>query len=204
MILIIKINFIQKKPMGAKLCSLFKSKKHSRILMFGLDGAGKTSILYQFKLSDLVKTTQTIGFNLETIKYKELFLTIWDIGGHNIFYDNECRILCKHYFQNTDGIIFVIDCNDKERFGKANKALLEIINNEELKNIPLLIFGNKQDLKEAISPDELIKFLEMKKIKNNKWLLQGSSALNGRGIKEGFDWLSNILLERLSKGIIIK
>ena len=190
--------------MGAKLCSLFKSKKHSRILMFGLDGAGKTSILYQFKLSDLVKTTQTIGFNLETINFKDLFLTIWDIGGYNIFYDNECRILYNHYFKNTDGIIFVIDCNDKERFGKANKALLEIINNEELKNIPLLIFGNKQDLNEAISPNELIKFLEMEKIKNNKWLLQGSSALNGRGIKEGFDWLSNILLERLSKGIIIK
>ncbi len=182
--------------MGAKICSLFKLKKHARILMFGLDGAGKTSILYQFKLSDLVTTTQTKGFNLETIKYKDLFLTIWDIGGYNIFYDNKCRILCKHYLQNTDGIIFVIDCNDKERFGKANQALLEIITNEELKNVPLLIFGNKQDLNEAISPNELIKFLEMNKIKNNKWLLQGSSALNGRGIKEGFDWLINILLKR--------
>ena len=181
--------------MGAKLCSLFKSKKHSRILMFGLDGAGKTSILYQFKLSDLVKTTQTIGFNLETINFKDLFLTIWDIGGYNIFYDNECRILYKHYFQNTDGIIFVIDCNDKERFGKANQALLEIINNEELKNIPLLIFGNKQDLNEASPPNELIRFLGVEGIKNNKWFLQGSSALNGRGIKEGFDWLINELLK---------
>ena len=92
----------------------------------------------------------------------------------------------------------------RERFSKANQALLEIINNEELKNIPLLIFGNKQDLNEATSSNKLIEFLEMEKIKNNKSFLQDSSALNGRGIKEGFDWLSNILLERLSKGIIIK
>ena len=179
--------------MGAKLCSLFKLKKHVRILMFGLDGAGKTSILYQLKLSDFVETTQTIGFNSETIEYKDIFINIWDIGGYNIFCDNKCRILCKHYFQNTDGIIFVIDCNDKERFKKANEALLEIINNEELKNIPLLIYGNKQDLNGTISSKELIKFIEMEKIKNNKWLLQGSSALKGRGIKEGFDWLINML-----------
>ncbi len=188
--------------MGAKLCSLFKSKKHARILLLGLDGAGKTSILYQLKLSDLVNTTQTIGFNLEKIKYKNLFLELWDIGGYNIFYDNKCTVLCKHYFKNIDGIVFVIDCNDKKRFGKVNQALLEIINNEELKNIPLLIFGNKQDLNDAISPNELIELLEMKKIKNNKWLLQGSSALNGRGIKEGFDWLVNILLKRIQNYVI--
>ena len=192
--------------MGAKLCSLFKSKKHVRVLMFGLHGSGKTSILYQLKLSKFINTSQTIGFNYETIKYKGLFLEIWDIGGNNIFFDDKCKctVLCKHYFQNTDGMIFVVDCNDKERFSKANQALLEITNNEELKNIPLLIFGNKQDLNEATSSNKLIEFLEMEKIKNNKSFLQDSSALNGRGIKEGFDWLSNILLERLSKGIIIK
>ena len=190
--------------MGAKLCSLFKLKKHARILMLGLDGAGKTSILYQLKLSDLVNTTQTIGFNLETINYKELFLEIWDIGGYNIFYENKIRILCKHYFQNTDGIIFVIDCNDKERFAKANQVLLELINNEDLKNIPLLIFGNKQDLDEAALPNKLIDILEMEKIKNNKWFLQGSSALNGKGIKEGFDWLSNILLKKRKKNKLRK
>ena len=183
--------------MGAKLCSLFKSKKKARILMFGLDGAGKTSILYQLKLSDLIKTTQTIGFNIETIKYKDLYIDIWDIGGFSIFPNNEDIILFKHYYQNTDGIIFVIDCNDKKRFGKANKGLLEIIKDEKLKNLPLLIFGNKQDLNEAISPNELIKYLEYEKIINNKWLIQGSSAMNGKGIKEGFDWLTNSLLKKV-------
>ena len=164
--------------------------------MLGLDKAGKTSILYQFKLSYLIEAIQTIGFNLETIEYKDLYLEIWDIGGFSIFSDNEDIILFKHYYQNTDGMIFVIDCNDKERFGKVNKALLEIINNEELKNIPLLIFGNKQDLSEATSPNELTKFLEIDKIINNEWLIQGSSAVDGKGIKEGFDWLTNKLIRK--------
>ena len=191
----IQIKLVQK--MGAKLCSLFKSKKKARILMFGLDGAGKTSILYQLKFSGLIKTTQTIGFNIETIKYKDLYIDIWDIGGFSIFPNDEDIILFKHYYQNTDGIIFVIDCNDKKRFGKANKGLLEIIKDEKLKNLPLLIFGNKQDLNEAISPNELSKYLEYEKIINNKWLIQGSSALNGKGIKEGIDWLTNSLLKKV-------
>ena len=195
MIMFIKIKLVQ--TMGAKLCSLFKSKKKARILMFGLDGAGKTSILYQLKFSDLIKTTQTIGFNIETIKYKDLYIDIWDIGGFSIFPNNEDIILFKHYYENTDGIIYVIDCSDKKRFGKANKGLLEIIKDEKLKNLPLLIFGNKQDLNEAISPNELTKYLEYEKIINNKWLIQGSSALNGKGIKEGFDWLTNSLLKKV-------
>ena len=191
----IQIKLVQ--TMGAKLCSLFKSKKKARILMFGLDGAGKTSILYQLKFSGLIKTTQTIGFNIETIKYKDLYIDIWDIGGFSIFPNDEDIILFKHYYQNTDGIIFVIDCNDKKRFGKANKGLLEIIKDEKLKNLPLLIFGNKQDLNEAISPNELTKYLEYEKIINNKWLIQGSSAINGKGIKEGIDWLTNSLLKKV-------
>ena len=191
----IQIKLVQ--TMGAKLCSLFKSKKKARILMFGLDGAGKTSILYQLKFSGLIKTTQTIGFNIETIKYKDLYIDIWDIGGFSIFPNDEDIILFKHYYENTDGIIFVIDCNDKKRFGKANKGLLEIIKDEKLKNLPLLIIGNKQDLNEAISPNELTKYLEYEKIINNKWLIQGSSALNGKGIKEGIDWLTNSLLKKV-------
>ena len=181
--------------MGARICSLFKSKKNSRILMLGLDDSGKTSILYQLKLSDLIKTTHTIGFNLETIKYKDIFLDIWDIGSCRFYKDGQL-ILFKHYLPNTDGIIYVIDCNRKEMLEKANKALLELMNKEELKNLPLLIFGNKQDLEGATCPYELTKFLEVEKIKNNKWLIQGSSALSGKGIKEGFDWLSDILLKK--------
>ena len=84
------------------------SKRDARILMIGLDAAGKTSILYQLKMAELVKTIPTIGFNVEMLDYKGLRLTIWDVGGQD-----KIRILWKHYYQNTDGILFVVDSNDK-------------------------------------------------------------------------------------------
>ena len=183
----------------SKIGSLLFRKKNVRILMVGLDNSGKTSILYQIKIGDLVNTTPTIGFNLETIKYKGLNISIWDIGGNNIIYENKVRQLWKHYYQNTDGIIFVIDSNDKERFEQAKEALSLLISNDEFKNVPLLVLANKQDLNMAYLPTKIIEILDMAKIKDNKWLVQGTSAINGKGIKEGFDWLCNELLNNTTK-----
>ena len=182
----------------------FCFKKHVRIIMIGLNGAGKTSILYQLKLSDLVETIPTIGFNVEEIRYKSLNISIWDMGGNNIIYENEVRKLWRHYYLEADGIIFVVDSTDKERFEQAKKALSLLIFDEELKGVPLLVYANKQDLNEAVYPNELFEYLNLKNIKNNKWLLQGTSALNGNGIKEGFDWLGKELLKSKEKKKKIK
>ena len=167
------------------------SKRDARILMIGLDAAGKTSILYQLKMAELVKTIPTIGFNVEMLDYKGLKLTIWDVGGQD-----KIRILWKHYYQNTDGIIFVVDSNDKERLEKVRETLALCLIEEELKDAALLIFANKQDLNGAVSPNELTEILEMGKINNRRWLVQGSSATTGQGLKEGLDWLANILLKK--------
>ena len=167
------------------------SKRDARILMIGLDAAGKTSILYQLKMAELVKTIPTIGFNVEMLDYKGLKLTIWDVGGQD-----KIRILWKHYYQNTDGIIFVVDSNDKERLEKVRETLALCLIEEELKDAALLIFANKQDLNGAVSPNELTEILEMGKINNRRWLVQCSSATTGQGLKEGLDWLANSLLKK--------
>jgi len=65
----------------AKVLNSLSSKKERRILMLGLDAAGKTTILYQLKLSQQVQSVPTIGFNVETVEYKNIKFTIWDIGG---------------------------------------------------------------------------------------------------------------------------
>ena len=161
--------------------------------MVALDNAGKTTILYKLKQNSFINATPTIGFNLEEIKFEGLSLTIWDIGGYNLIQDNKVRFLFKHYYQNTDGIIFVVDSNDKERLIKAKEAFLYFINNKEFKNVPLLILANKQDLSESISPKELINIFDMTKINNNKWFIQGLSVINGKGLKEGINWLLNEL-----------
>ena len=174
----------------SKLWSTLISKKDVRILMIGLDAAGKTTILYQMKMAELVKTIPTIGFNVEQLDYKGLRFTIWDVGGQD-----KIRILWKHYYQNSDGIIFVIDSNDKERFEKVRETLLLCLNEEELRDAALLIFANKQDIKGSVSPKEISDILEMGKIKNRKWLVQGSSAISGQGLKEGLDWLIKNLIK---------
>ena len=175
----------------SKIWSKLISKKDVRILMIGLDAAGKTSILYQMKMAELVKTIPTIGFNVEQLDYKGLTFTIWDVGGQD-----KIRMLWKHYYQNSDGIIFVVDSNDKERFETVRETLLLCLNDEELKEAALLIFANKQDINGSASPNELTKILEMENIRNRKWLVQGSSAISGQGLKEGLDWLANVLLKK--------
>lgn len=72
----------------------------------GLDAAGKTTILYKLKLGEIVTTIPTIGFNVETVEYKNISFTVWDVGGQD-----KIRPLWRHYFQNTQVRDLVIHCN---------------------------------------------------------------------------------------------
>ena len=103
--------------MGNVFASLFKGlfgKKEMRILMVGLDAAGKTTILYKLKLDEIVTAIPTFGNNVETLEHKNICFTVWDVGGQD-----KIRPLWRHYFQNTQGLIFVVDSNDRERIGEA-------------------------------------------------------------------------------------
>merc|ERR1712115_349502 len=99
----------------AKALDAIKGKTEHRILMVGLDAAGKTTILYKLKLAEVVTTIPTIGFNVETVEYKNINFTVWDVGGQD-----KIRPLWKHYYHNTQGIIFVVDSNDKERIDDSS------------------------------------------------------------------------------------
>merc|ERR1712000_128544 len=110
------------KNMGGIIAKLFNPKKEMRILMVGLDAAGKTTILYKLKLGEIVTTIPTIGFNVETVEYKKINFTVWDVGGQD-----KIRPLWRHYFQNTQGLIFVVDSNDKDRVAEANEELQKML-----------------------------------------------------------------------------
>ena len=175
----------------SKVWSKLIGKKDVRILMVGLDAAGKTTILYQLKMNENVKTIPTIGFNVETLEYKGLNFTVWDVGGQD-----KVRVLWKHYYQNTDGIIFVIDSNDKDRIDDASEELKKMLTEEELKEAVLLVMANKQDLKDAMSPNTVTDKLGLSTIKGRQWLVQGTSANTGQGLKEGLDWMATELLKK--------
>ena len=166
-------------------------KKDYKILLLGLDDSGKTTILYQLKSGETVKTIPTIGFNVETLDYEEANLTIWDVGG-----SDKMRVLWKHYFQNTDGLIYVVHSSDRDRMDESSEELKNILAEEELKGCPILIFANKQDLNGALAPGEITDKFNMGQIRSRKWLVSGASGKTGQGLKEGLSWLTENLIDR--------
>ncbi|XP_029634838.1 ADP-ribosylation factor 4 [Octopus sinensis] len=180
--------------MGLTISSLFQrmfGKSQMRILMVGLDAAGKTTILYKLKLGEVVTTIPTIGFNVETVEYKNINFTVWDVGGQD-----RIRPLWRHYFQNTQGLIFVVDSNDRERMTEASDELQKMLSEEELRDAVLLVFANKQDLPNAMSVSEIKQALKLESLAK-KWFIQSTCATQGSGLYEGLDWLSS----ELSKGV---
>ena len=175
----------------SRLWTKLLGKKDVRILMVGLDAAGKTTILYQLKMGEIVKTIPTIGFNVESLDYKGLNFTVWDVGGQD-----KIRALWKHYYSNTDGVIFVVDSNDKDRIDDAAEELKKMLDEDELKDCIVLVMANKQDLNGALSPNDVSNKMGMEQLKGRQWRVQGTSATTGQGLKEGLDWMANVLLKK--------
>ncbi|ERE81170.1 ADP-ribosylation factor 3-like protein [Cricetulus griseus] len=177
--------------MGNIFGNLLKSligKKEMRILMVGLDAAGKTTILYKLKLGEIVTTIPTIGFNVETVEYKNISFTVWDVGGQD-----KIRPLWRHYFQNTQGLIFVVDSNDRERVNEAREELMRMLAEDELRDAVLLVFANKQDLPNAMNAAEITDKLGLHSLRHRNWYIQATCATSGDGLYEGLDWLANQL-----------
>ncbi|CAH8488956.1 unnamed protein product [Schistosoma turkestanicum] len=150
--------------MGLTISALFHrlfGKKSMRILMIGLDAAGKTTILYKLKLGEVVTTIPTIGFNVETVEYKNISFTVWDVGGQD-----KIRRLWRHYFQNTQGLIFVVDSNDRDRIGESADELNKMLSEDELRDVVILVLANKQDLPNAMSTAEVAEKLRLREIRN--------------------------------------
>ena len=162
--------------------------------MVGLDAAGKTTILYKLKLGEIVTTIPTIGFNVETVEYKNISFTVWDVGGQD-----KIRPLWRHCsfsassslttfaqppiksdFQTTQGIIFVIDSNDRERVSEAREELQRMLNEDELRDALLLVFANKQDLPGCESF-----FLRFLGEQARAWSLHGSVRFETKTCWEG-------------------
>lgn len=156
--------------------------------MVGLDAAGKTTILYKLKLGEVVTTIPTIGFNVETVEYKNVNFTVWDVGGQD-----KIRPLWRHYYQNTQGLIFVVDSNDRDRIGEAREELTKMLNEDEMRDAVLLVFANKQDLPNAMMAAEITDKLALNSLRNRQWYIQSTCATSGDGIYEGFDWLVNTI-----------
>lgn len=167
--------------------SLF-TKKNATILMVGLDAAGKTTILLKLKLNETKETVPTIGFNVETVEYKNVKFHVWDVGGQE-----KLRQLWKHYYDGANAIIYVIDSNDRERMGVAKAELDRLLRDPTLAGATLLVLCNKQDLPHRLTPQQIVDILGLQRepelVASRKWFVQGCCAHTGDGLFEGLDWL---------------
>ena len=195
--------------MGGVLASLF-GEREARLLMVGLDAAGKTTVLYRLKLGEVVTTIPTIGFNVETIEYKHITFTVWDVGGRD-----KGRLLWRHYYERTRGLIFVVDSNDRERMGDGNTThgqewgstardeLTRLTEEPELAGVPVLVLANKQDMPGALSPEEVAQRLGVHEVCRNRAVhVQGATATTGDGLYEGLEWLSLQTGAKASRGFL--
>ncbi|KAJ1532083.1 hypothetical protein ONE63_000712 [Megalurothrips usitatus] len=161
-------------------------KIEMRVVFLGLDGAGKTSILFKLKQNEFTAEIPTIGFNVESIEYKNLKLTVWDVGGQH-----KLRPLWKHYYLNTQAVVFVVDSSDPDRFPEALGELAKLISEKELKDASLLVLANKQDLPTSESIERVADELTLNKLCcGRSWHIQACDAQSGNGLHEGLDWLS--------------
>ena len=124
----------------------------------GLDAVGKTSLLYRLKLDEVVTTIPTIGFNVETINVSRITITCWDLGGRD-----KMRPLYRHYYPNTQGVVFVIDGTDRDRLDDALDELVKFVFLvEELSSTVVMVLVNKQDIPGAMTALDIQEALKQK------------------------------------------
>jgi len=172
--------------LSAMWSKLFRSSKEYRILILGLDGAGKTTILYKLQCGEVVTTIPTIGFNVETVTHKNVKFQVWDLGGQT-----SIRPYWRCYYANTNAVVFVIDSADTQRISIARDELLAILNEEDLKSCSVVILANKQDIEGAMSDVEISEALGLPTIHNRQWAIFKTSATKGVGLNDAFDWIAN-------------
>ena len=165
------------------LKKLKKNEKEARLLVLGLDNSGKTTILKKLSDEDINHIMPTQGFNIKSLVHEGFKLNVWDIGGQK-----SIRPYWRNYYQHTDCLIYVVDSADRRRVEEAQTELKSLLDEEMLNDVPVLILANKQDLLNALAPDELSDALGLNE-ERRTWHILGCSAKTGDGLQDAMEWV---------------
>jgi small GTP-binding protein len=169
-----------------------------KVVMVGLDTAGKTTILYRLcvppsvatasvrrndrtaiaccrNLGDVITTTPTVGSNVEEVTHRGVRFQVWDLGGQD-----KLRKVWSTYYIGAHAVVLVIDSMDRERLPLVRDELATMTANEELRKAVLLVLANKQDLKGAMSPIEITQQVCESPIAATRRARHGAGALARR------------------------
>ncbi|TRY56188.1 hypothetical protein DNTS_002541 [Danionella cerebrum] len=170
-----------------------RNKPAARILLLGLDGAGKSTLLYKLKYNEDFHTVPTIGFNVEMIEAKKnrdkISLTVWDVGGQA-----KMRAHWRNFYQDTAGVVFVVDSSDIKRLEEAKGVLEQLLKSEHLRGRPVVLLANKQDVDGAASVTEITEQFNLRRnCSERDWFVQPCSALTGAGLVDGFRRVAHLV-----------
>ncbi|XP_068021366.1 ADP-ribosylation factor-like protein 11 [Melanerpes formicivorus] len=172
-----------------KLISKGQPKRDARVVMLGLDFAGKSTILYKLKRGQAVETCPTVGFNVESLQTPcRVSFNLWDVGGQG-----SLRASWPDYLEDISILIFVLDSADTARLPEAIAALEEALSHPSMAGVPVLLLANKQEVPGALAPTELRERLQQGRLVDHRWVLQGCSAYTGQGLQEALASLGELL-----------
>jgi len=199
----------------------FLGREECRVIVVGLDGSGKTTIVYRLKngIVDDSEIIPTIGFNVECVEYRKMIFSLWDLGG-----SHDARSFWRFYYEGTQAIIFVVDSSDLERMvrhpmparhccipmalrpltqDEAREALHRMLTEHELWDAPLLVVANKQDEPRAATPREITEHLQLFSLSSRNWYIVDTRAIHPdpaeANLNAGLDWLYEVLVMPAAK-----
>jgi len=178
--------------------NLFQGEQEVKVIIVGLNNAGKTTTLYQLHLGEVVSTQPTIGSNVEEVRRGKVRFQCWDLGGQE-----SLRKTWATYFMNTQGVLLVVDSTERDRINVVKKELKLLLAHDDLQKAVILVLANKQDVKGAMTAAEITTALELHDIKGRPWHIEGCCALTGEGLNEGMDCVALLLVKVLMKAWIV-
>mgnify|MGYP003592826655 CR=1 FL=1 len=171
--------------MGNFFRNLFGGAKDMKIVMLGLNNAGKTTLLYKLNLGEVIQTAPTTSFNTETVTHDSVKFQVWDLAGQS-----GIRPYWKSYYPGSSGVVFVIDATDRDRLKTSVEEFTTLLTETELAKASILVLANKSDLEGGMNAEEISDALKLSELKDREWGIYKTSALTGEGLKEAFSWLA--------------